>query len=324
MAVLKRFSTPGRVADRRPDAWSNRVSDGFEAFTGEFAQFYSPIGTDPAQASTARIVWSAFPASLRARPGRLFQAADSSRGVQDEYCEWGVERNSARKITRITFTTEVPEYFEHLFEHNRPAVLALYKQLIGSQVRAGDLERNGRYLRANKWNESTVGRPAHLIQRNNNLGAAIALAAEATILRQRGGELVTTKQELVECGGLGNPSRNSDPQIASAVNSAAAEGDEASLADPVGLYIDGLITGGMRTPDGTAPADFWTIERGNRAHILRASYEVPRNRGYVVGDITIGGQPIRFGSQLAVRVRVRLDALVRPGSHTPTAEPCVG
>lgn len=220
----------------------------------------------------------------------------------------------------------MPEYFDHLFATDRDGLLALYQDLIGPQVEAGDLERNGAYLRANQWNNSTEGRPAHLNQFSNNLGAAIQLAAEATILRERNGKPVTGRQELVECGALGEPLRNSDPQIASAVNNAAASGAEITLDDPVGLYIDGLITGGLETPnDDEDPARFWRIERGDTQHALRACYEVPEaeGRNYVAGDITIDGQPINFGGQLAVRVRVRLDAVIKPGTHEPSRKPCV-
>ena len=63
--------------------------------------------------------WVAFPAALRAaEPSQLerWKLADGDRNIQDEYCEWSVLRNSARKIARITFTSEVPEYWEHLFD----------------------------------------------------------------------------------------------------------------------------------------------------------------------------------------------------------------
>jgi hypothetical protein len=115
-----------------------------------------------------------------------------------------------------------------------------------------------------------------------------------------------------------------DPQIAGAVNDAAATGAEISLQDPMGLYIDGLLIGGMATPDGEDPATFWTIERGTAEHTLRASYAVPADRGYRVGDITADGRRIQFGAQLADRVAIRLTALVRPAAHRLERLPCGG
>jgi hypothetical protein len=328
VAILPRFSTPGNVGDIHPEAWGDLVGETFAAFVGdEFPQFYDPTSTDtPDDAEVAAVVWPAFPGSLRGSAKERLEIADQHRGAQDEYCEWGIERkNDNGKIIRITFTTEVPEYFEHLFATDRDGLLALYRALIGPQVEAGDLEQDGAYLRANQWNSSTERRPAHLMQSSNTLGAAIQLAAAATILRERNGKPVTGRQELVECGALGEPLRNSDPQIASAVNNAAASGAEITLNDPIGLYIDGLITGGMETPDGEDPAAFWRIERGDPQHTLRASYEVSdaEARGYVVGDITIDGRPIEFGGQLAVQVRVKLNAVIKPGAHQPSRQPCV-
>jgi hypothetical protein len=327
MALLPRFSTPARLPDGEPENWSEMVHSVFASFVGAFPQFYDPTETDtPAEATVIPVVWPAFPGSLRGSAKERLENADAERGAQDEYCEWAVERRNG-KITRVTFTTEVPEFFDHLFATDRNGLLALYHQLIGPQVQPDDLEQNGVYLRENKWNTSTEGRPAHLVQGTNNLGAAIRLAAEATILRERNGNSVTGKQELVDCGGLGEPLRNSDPQIASDVNNAAASGAEITLNDPIGLYIDGLITGGMETPDQEDPAAFWRIERGDAEHILRASYEVPdeqaHERGYTVGDIKIDGRPIDFGGQLAIRVRVRVDAVVKTGTHSPGRKPCV-
>jgi hypothetical protein len=325
MAVLTRFSPPGNLPDAHADAWSSIVEGIVTPRAANFPQFYDPTASDtPNDAQVVPVVWPAFPGSLRGSAKDRLEIADESRGAQDEYCEWAVERNENDKITRITFTTEVPEYFEHLFRTDPDGLLALYQELIDPEVKAADLERNGAYEPRNRWNTSTKGRLAHLVQASNNLDAAVELAAEATILRERDGKLVTGKQELVECGGLGEPLRNSDPQIASAVNNAAASGAEITLQDPAGLYIDGLITGEMETRDNEDPGTFWKIERGDLQHILRASYEVPEadSRGYVVGDITIAGRPIEFGGQLAVRVRVRLNAITKPANHQQDRQPC--
>lgn len=323
MTILPRFSTPGNVEDANPDAWSTRAAGYFDDFARKYPQFYDPTATDtPDGAQHAPVIWSAFSGRLAGNPDGL-QLADDSRHQQDEYCEWAVER-SGGKITRITFTTEVPEYFEHLFDTDKGALLALYRELVGPEVDPAGLEEGERYLRANEWNSSTTGRPVHLIQGSNSLEAAVRLAAEATVLRERDGEPVTGNEDLVVCGGLGEPTRNSDPSIAAAVNNAAAQGDEITLEDPPGLYIDGLITGGMATPDGADAGLFWKPERGAPGHTVRASFEVPEDRGYAVGDITIGGRPIELGAQVAVRVRVRIDAVVKPGHHQPERQPCVG
>ena len=330
MAVLAAFSPPAGLADAHADAWSKEVRAIVRPFARRYRQFFDPTAVDtPADAQQATIAWTAFPATLlrtsTSQEGR-WQRADSSkkRAAQDEYCEWSVERNADGKLTGVTFTSEVPEYWAHLADTDPEALLELYRTLVSPEVQRAHLfDREGRYKPANRWNSSTEGRLAHLIQQNNNLGAAITLVAEATVLRQRNGEPVTNKQELVDCAGLGNPFRNSDPQIAAAVNDAAATGAEITLADPVGLYIQGLQTTGITAPDGANPATFWTIERGDPQHILRARFAVPPERGYTVGDLKIGGRPINFGAQLADRVVVKVTAVVKPGTHKPRRRACI-
>ena len=142
------------------------------------------------------VSWVAFPAALRATSQlERWKLADGSRDLQDEYCEWSVTRNKARKITRVTFTTELPEYWEHLFETAPDQVLRLYRKLVDPAVKPSDLRNpDGSYKPENRWNTSRSGRLVHLIQGSNNLGAAIDLVARATVLRIKNGELVTTSR----------------------------------------------------------------------------------------------------------------------------------
>ena len=121
----------------------------------------------------------------------------------------------------------------------------------------------------------------------------------------------------MRCARLGDPLRNSDPQIASAVNVAAGRATRSRSQDPPGLHLGPPLTAGMITPDGADAASFWKIERGNRAH-LRARFEVPPARGYVVGDIG-WGRAVEFGGQIAHRVQVWVKVLVRAGR--PHADP---
>jgi len=331
MPALEQLSTPGRLDELSPAvraAWSTHlVEEMIGPFAARFEQFYDPtVESTPDGLKPSEIIWSAFPARLtvEAGPGvQRWQIADSSREQQDEYCEWSVERNAQGQITRVTFTTEVREYWQHMGQRDPEKLLDLYRELVDPQISEGDLFVADAYNFQNARNVSTEGRLAHLVQTDNNLGAAVDLAARATILRHRpDGSPVTTAQELVSCAGLGNQFRNSDPQIAAGVNDAAAAGAEITLADPLGLYIDGLIPGSIETPDGEDPAAFWTIERGTPDHTLRASYSVPAERGYTVSDIKVAGLPIVFGAQLADQVCVRLAAFAKPGDHEPVRRPC--
>jgi hypothetical protein len=327
MPKLARFSTPARLPDANADAWSERVRGLMAAYLdGSLPQFYDPTRTNtPAAAAQPMVSWVAFPATLRATiPSQLerWKLADGDRGVQDEYCEWAVTRNAARKITRVTFTTEIPEYFEHLLETAPARLLGLYRKLVDPRVELAHLRnRDGSYKRVNRWNRGN--RLAHLTSGPNNLFAAVDLVARATVQRiDDDGRPVTNQQELVRCSGLGEPLRNSDPQIASAVNVAAGEGDEIAFADPPGLHLGRPLTAGMVTPDGADAARFWRIERGDAEHTLRARFEVPKQRGYVVGDIEIGGRPVKFGGQIADRVQVWVKVVVKPGEHKPKPRRC--
>ena len=307
MPKLTRFSTPANLPDPNPVAWSARVREILAPFLdGRRPQFYDPTQRNtPANTPDPIVSWVAFPASLRApSQAERLRRADNDRTLQDEYCEWAVTRK-AGKITRVTFTTEMPEYWEHLFDTAPQRLLQLYRKLVQARVQLSDLRGpNGRYRRQNPWNTSGPGRLAHLIQGSNTLGAAIDLVANATILRIKNGQLVTNQQELVRCADLGNPFRHSDPRIASAVNVAASQGHEITIADPPGLHLGRPLTAGMVTPDGADAAKFWKVERGDAEHTLRARFEVPPTHGYVVGDLEIGGRPIQHGGQIAQRVQV--------------------
>jgi hypothetical protein len=70
------------------------------------------------------------------------------------------------------------------------------------------------YNPANPWNiSSTTGTITHLIQPNNTLAAEIDIAAQATVIREIDGDLVTESDRLIRCSGYGNPGRNSDPTV---------------------------------------------------------------------------------------------------------------
>jgi hypothetical protein len=328
MAKLKRFDTPARVSDRNPDEWSDTVAGLIDSFAGPgLPQFYNPMKKDtPASTPEPMISWVAFPAILKvAEPSDVARwgRADGDRGVQDEYCEWSVERNAVRKIKRITFTTELPEYWEHLFGTDPNRLVALYRKFVDPRVKLADLRGpGGGYRRQNKWNTSQPGRLTHMIQGTNNLGAAVDLVARSTIPRVRNGRPVTNQQDLVQCARLGEPLRHSDPQIAAAVNQAARQGAEIAFSNPIGLYLGRPLTSGMVTPDGADAAGFWKIERGDARHTLRARFEVPPKRRYFVGDIEIGGRPIEFGGQVADRVQIWISAWIKKASHKPTPKSC--
>ncbi len=304
------------------------------------SQFYNPkktLATLPE--ATKEISWIGFPRLIdAANPGdkrsawKLAEIPVRGERPQDEYLEWFVTKQGG-KVTRIDFTCEGPEYWEALAQGypqiytaprasgglggtkktnaagDKNLLLSLYRKYISPQVQLIDLfDTRGNYNRHNKWN--TTNGAMHLNQGNNTLGAEINIAAQATIKRIDAGRLLTGEDELILCARYGQAGRASDPHIGSEVNALARQGYSITLQNPVGLYIAGLPdASGWLTPDGANAVDFWTIARGTKYMILRATFEVPEGRNYVVGDIQIGGDPIEYGGQIADSMLVKLTGI---------------
>lgn len=319
-----RFNPPGMLEDLLPEhrpAWNTWMSARFDRAAaghpaendGPRTQFFNPTQHPPsADAVEQDIRWAAFPRQIQidaVSDQQRWKAADASRDNQDEYCEWSVERNASGKITRVTFTCEGPEYWVLLATRQPDTVLALYQQHVHPSVKHSDLFTATGYNPRNKWNNSTTRGAIHLIQTANTLGAEIELAAGASIVRRRDGVVLTSAQELIQCSAYGAPERHSDPRIGADVNALARQGADVTLADPVGIYFDGLVTPNWVTPDGSDARTFWKVTRGTEAKALRAVYEVPASKGFVVGDIRIKSKPIAFGAQIADFITMKLTGL---------------
>jgi hypothetical protein len=57
--------------------------------------------------------------------------------------------------------------------------------------------------------------------------------------------------------------------------------------------------------------------------ILHATFAVPASKPYTVSDVTIGGQPIGYASQIAQTFQMGLSATVQPTAQNESALPCV-
>lgn len=329
MSIFDHFNPPGmldELSGEAQDAWSTMLAEHTTQFAFVQPRYFDPTDAAVTVATPVSIIWSASPARLRLKfndPDR-WQAADLTRDEQDEYCEWRVERDPDGRLTAVTFSTEVPEYWAHVAEHDQALLLDLYHRLVSPEVVLEDLLNSDHsYREDNRWNNATSDGIAHLRQGSNTLLAALNLAADSTVQRvDAGGKRVEERRSLIMCGRLGEPDRNSDPQIADIINDAVNAGSAVSLANPLGLYLDGIQAAGLHTPDGTDPATFWTVQRGEPGHAVRARFEVPAGHGYVLGDITLDGRPVEFGTQLADKVRVRIDALLSAGQVPAVIRPC--
>jgi hypothetical protein len=322
---LARFDPPGFLEDfddQQKAEWSTFINQEFQQaiagypdqyeFDGPREQFFNPLRADPdTDAQKLPITWVAFPRQVTVTSVsdvQRWRKADSSRDLQDEYCEWSVERDpQSSKITKVTFTCEGPEYWAYLANTRPDLALSLYRAFVSDKVQRQDLfSTDGRYNPRNKWNATTVDGAMHLIQRNNTLSAEIELAAGSSVVRMIDGTLLTGEQELIRCGAYGAPERHSDPHIGERVNFLTRQQADVTLENPVGLYFAGLSTAGWRTKDGSDPAAYWHYVRGTDAMPVRTVYEVPPDRGFVVGDIEINGRTIDFAGQIADFIEMKL------------------
>jgi hypothetical protein len=267
----------------------------------------------------------------------LFEA--STYRPQVEYCEWHVTRDpDSNKIKRVTFTSEPPEFWSALagtaqtvaqsdgtmlvtvpFPGDIDRLVDLYRHHISPAVQRhdlfaesditspidGPLVRKGDYNPYNKWN--TVYGAMHLCAPPNSISAEIQLGADATILYVNGKkQAVVEPQALVCCAAYGGPDRNSDPTIGATVNALARLGAMVTLPNPVGLYMDHIDLSGWHAPDAADVSTFVHVARGQETMIERLVVETPPESPYLLGDVTIGGEPIQYGGQIAECITVKL------------------
>lgn len=253
----------------------------------------------------------------------------------NEYCEWHAVRDpDTQKIVKVTFSAEAPEYWRALFGDeitinkkiivkfpgDCERVLALYRQLVSPDVQMDDLicketipdvpglpplAVKGGYNMYNKWN--TTHGIVHLCSPPNSLAAEIGLGAATTVLRvTTSGKPIVQPEPLICCSLAGGPDRNSDPTIGSSLNALARAGAFITLQNPVGLYMDHIDMSGWSGPKNSDVSDCVGIARGTPGMIERLTIEVPSERGFQVGDITIGGAPIVYCGQIAACITVKL------------------
>jgi hypothetical protein len=261
------------------------------------------------------------------------------RGWQDEYCEWSVTRDPAtNKILRVDIVCENPEYWNSLWLIDPSAVLHLYQTTLGKpQIQMADLcltdgsgkpvvdPSTGRpaYNPLNKWNAGPVSTPAaggamHLTSTPNTLQTEIGLASAATI--QRSKYNYANPNGLICCAQYGQIFRNSDPHIGAMVNATVMKGNQATLANPPGLYIQEPANwSAYDFPEGTA-SDWWTIARGSASitdawgnrmpgnYILHVVFAPPAGSAYTVSDVKINGSGIQYGGNIIQTFQMQIVA----------------
>lgn len=119
MALITRFRPPAGITDLPEGSpfyanWHQFLDSRIAAFS-EYppGAFYNASRTDVTVLGDRHLTWMAFPRDLllpnRRDNRREAYALADERGNQNEYCEWRTERNAAGKITKVTFTCELPD-----------------------------------------------------------------------------------------------------------------------------------------------------------------------------------------------------------------------
>ncbi|MBW4626316.1 MAG: hypothetical protein KME49_12640 [Brasilonema octagenarum HA4186-MV1] len=264
------------------------------------------------------ITWIAFP-KLANRP---FNIIDTDRfNLQDEYVEWRTETKDG-KVTRITFTTEFPEYYQALAKVSADALIAGVKNTIpGSNPTITELfgagfnprtasgrSRSNQFrlnLQKNPWNNGQKGILC-LTQTNNTAGALFALVEPCAISR-------FDIPAAAVCGKVSCvPGRNSDPAICQEAQNAARASFGLSLQDPVGikmLRLEGIWKiGGQEIDinDTSENQGAWVVSRNGRRAVLDLSK-----------GVTLENTPISSGAQVAAKLSVGANVILAPEAVLP-------
>lgn len=304
MPLVTRFETPGSLRDAPDgstfyDDWHRYVADLIEQVPGDSGgEFVDPSEVDFVPSAGRTLVWMGFPRDLMVRIHRDDRAAafdaGEDRAVQEEYLEWHVTKKRG-KITKVTFVTETPDYWKALAERHRDRVLQLYRELVSPRVREADLfPGGGAYDPRNKWN--TTKGIVHYIQKINSLREALRLAQRS----------VNSAPALDNYDVVPVDQTSADPRVQLDIGTLARKGLSLTLAEPIGIYIAGWDDTGWTKPDGSPVGNYWAITRGIPGAALRVEYAVPPGEVFAVGDIRIGGRPIRTGGEIAEHLTVMI------------------
>jgi hypothetical protein len=269
---------------------------------------------------TSSVVWLAFPLLAAAADTEIDR--DRFRW-QDEYVEWRAETANG-VVTRITFTTEFPEYFEAFAQAGTAFLVDAVKDAIpGATSTVAELfgpggdpdglpavaraNRFRNHLRDNPWNNGQQGILC-LTQQFNTLGALFNLVTECGVRQAQG----SPEDTCALVGGACGPGRSSDPNICAAAQRAVRNNIAVTLRDPAGIRIlrlEGVWRVNGQQIDVNDPAQnqsVWVVSRNGRRGVLT-----------VVNGLTLDGTPITSGTQVSRTLRVVADLLAAPEAALP-------
>lgn len=297
--------------------------------------------------------WGAFPIRVarclsRQRALRLLDwqtergDCEGRRRLQEEYLEWRVIRDERDRITRIEMTTELPDYWRSLAAWEPTQTLELVAELarepsVPTEAVYGDVDpraagvtphdRERAFVTtmltrkgSSPYNDGRNG-ICCMIHPTNTLEALLELVARSATPYavddpSTGRVRFATAAEVFPLlGRAAQAGRNSDPVLVERLGRLAFEGRLVALAEPVGVYVQGVEHSRLRQPDGTdVPPEWFTLGRSaetrSSSHepprYRRLVFEVPRDEGFTVGDLVDAAseQSISHGGQIADLVQL--------------------
>lgn len=268
----------------------------------------------------SEISWIAFPKLVN----QPFNLIDKDRfKYQDEYVEWHTTTKD-NKVTRITFTTEFPEYYQSLATIGVDGLIAAIQntiqganptieELFGREFNpktASPQERSNKFrknIQSNPWNNGQKGILC-LTQNTNTAEALFGLMGFCA-------ELKSNLPPSEVCGNVGGacvPGRNSDPAVCQAAQNLVRNAHCLSLQDPFGIKIlklEGIWKIGGKEIDINNPKEnlgVWSISRNGRRAVLDVSK-----------GVTIENTTITSGAQVATKLRVSAAVISAPKAVLP-------
>jgi len=273
-----------------------------------------------AKKSIAAVEWTAFPRSATATNDQI----DTNRfRWQDEYVEWAVTRK-AGKVTQVVFTTEFLAYYEALARVGPAELVAAIKAVMPSaNPKVSELFGPG-FTAATASEEARASRFRNFAQQNpwvNGQKGTLCLAHGSSTLGAlfRLVDVASIPNPAVPanaiCGTLGGncvPDRNSDPNIAAAVQTLSQNDRSFTLADPAGIEISTL--GGIwrlgneeiDINDKAKNQGVWKLSRGNR-----------RGELTVAANLVLDDNPVTSGAQVAAALRVKSSVVSAANADLP-------
>lgn len=278
--------------------------------------------------NTAEVPWIAFPKTANASDAEIdenrFSGGPFGSGFQDEYVEWRVEKDGGGNVTRMTFTTEFPEYYEVLAGIGQDALVAAIADAIpGAAPTTAELFGPGfdpnaatktarqrqfvAHLPDNPWQNGQKGILC-LQQRFNTMNALFNLVGECAITLPGSTAEACGNASSGACG----PDRNSDPKVCTAAQELRRAEQVVVLADPAGIRL--LEMGGIWKLDGqqidindtTNNQGVWAITRNGRRGTLN-----------VTPALTFIDDPIVTGTQVSRVLKVGAAVVSAPEADVP-------